>query len=79
MKQQIVLTHRYTTLRQTEKLDRFSTGQHWSAFRFYDKITKRNYLCGHKILSEGVFVTQLSSYAGMSAWPILNTSALKRV
>jgi hypothetical protein len=47
----------------SKKLDRSSTDQDLSMFRFYENIRTKIFFCGHNILTEGVFVTQLSSNA----------------
>ena len=62
-KQQFVVNHRYTVLQETgEKkklyiLPNRPTPQHAMFLRIY----KRSNFYGHSILTEGVFVTQLSS------------------
>jgi len=33
---------------------------------FYENVRRSDYFCGHRILTEGVFVNQLSSKAGIS-------------
>jgi len=60
---EFVVTHRYTLLQQIE-LDRPSTDQHLSMLCFYQNIWTSNF-CGY-ILTEGVFVTEVSSNAGIS-------------
>lgn len=61
MKMQFVLTHRYTVLEQTQKkLDRSVIDQHLNTSYFYEDIRRSNFLW-IKILTEGVFVTQLAS------------------
>jgi hypothetical protein len=67
MKQQLVVTHRYTVLQETEKkLDRSLTYQNLSMLCFYENIRTSNFFGGHNILIEGVFVTRLSRNAGIS-------------
>jgi hypothetical protein len=54
MKQQIVVTHRYTVLKEREKIDRSIINQHvgiWCFLRKYEK----QFFCGFNILTEGVF------------------------
>jgi len=46
MKQQFVLTHRYTVLQETEELDRSSVDQHLSMLCFYEHIRTRNFFVG---------------------------------
>jgi len=57
MKQQFVVNQRYTVLQETEKFDRSEMDQNLSILCFYDK----QFSCGHKILTEGVFLTQSQS------------------
>ena len=51
------MTHRFTVLQEKEKSDRFLIDQHVSIVMFF---------CRHGTLIEDVFVTQLSSTAGIS-------------
>jgi len=67
----IFLAHRYTVLPETQKYGRPSTDRHISMLWFYENMWIRNYLCGHNILTEIVFVTKLSGNAGISVWRIV--------
>jgi hypothetical protein len=57
--------------RRDRKLDRSSTDQHLRMLCSYENIMRSNYFCGHHILTEGVFVTQLSCNTGISVWRIV--------
>jgi len=70
MKQQFVVPHGYTSLQETEKLDRSSKDQHLSMLCFNENVKTKNF-CRHNILTDGLFVTQLSSNAENSAWRIV--------
>jgi len=70
MKQQFVVTHGYTHLQGVKNLDRPSVDQHLGILCYYENIRTSKY-CGHNILTETVFVTQLSTYEGISAWRIV--------
>jgi hypothetical protein len=67
MKEQFVVTHRYTIL-QVQKLDRSLIDKYLSMLGFLRIEERANFcfFCGHKILTEGVFVTQVFSNAGIS-------------
>ena len=66
MKEQFVVTHRYTIL-QVLKLDRSLIDKYLSMLGFMKiKGQEKFIFCGHKIFTEGVFVTQLFSNAGIS-------------
>ena len=63
MKQQFVASHQYSALQQTEE-----TSQLYDIAAFKQVMFLRNYkdqlqyfVCGQNVLTEGVFVTQLSS------------------
>jgi hypothetical protein len=66
MEQKFVLTHRTTTLKETKQtwpiLDRPTLKQ----ATFLRKYNEKRIFCGHIILLEGVFFTQLSGNAGIS-------------
>ena len=65
MKQEFVVPHRYTILWQTQtNLIDPAVDKYLSMLRFYNNI-RRFFFCEHKILTEGVFVTQLSRNAGI--------------
>jgi hypothetical protein len=64
MKQQMLVTHLYKFLQEAEEIDRSSTDQHLSMLYSYEN-TRNTLFCGHIILIEGVFVTQLSISAGI--------------
>jgi len=38
---------------------------------FLQKYKDKQYFCGHSILTEGVFVTHLSSNVGISVWWVI--------
>jgi len=46
------------------KLDQSSTDQYLSMLRFYENVSRSKFFFGHS-LSEGVFVTKLSSNVGI--------------
>jgi hypothetical protein len=56
--------------RRQRKVDRSLTDQQWSTSGFYEN-TKKHFLCEHKILTEIVFLTQLSSHARIWVWRIV--------
>jgi len=55
VKQLFVVTHRYTLLQKSEKIDRSVTDQNLNTLCFYESI-RRGFFCGY-ILTEGVFIT----------------------
>jgi len=64
MKQQFFITHRYTILQQTEKtwpILNMPAFKHVTFRKHQDK----QFYCGHDIMTEGVFVTQLPSDPGI--------------
>lgn len=61
MKEQSAVTRRYTVLQQTE-----TTDQQLRVFCFYATITRSNFICGHTIFKESVFVTQMSGDVAMA-------------
>jgi hypothetical protein len=65
MKQQLVVTRRYTVLQQTEKLHRFLIEQHLSVLRVHENVRTSNLLFANSILTEGVFVTERYSGVGV--------------
>jgi hypothetical protein len=65
VKQQFVLTHRYAVLQETEKLDQSAVDQTLKHVMFLQKYKNKKH-CGHKTCWQNVFVTQLSSNAGIS-------------
>jgi len=46
MKQQFLITHRYTVLQQTEKLKRTARDRHFSKLCFHGNIRSRNFVVG---------------------------------
>jgi hypothetical protein len=65
MKQQLVVTHRYSFTgdgKPGEILDRPTLKN----VRFFLIYTEKQFFCGYRILAENVFVTRLSSNAGIS-------------
>jgi hypothetical protein len=68
LKSDFFVTHRHTIVLETEKkLDRSSKDQNSSMLVFFfANIRTSNFFCGHNILTEGVFITALSSNAGIS-------------
>ena len=71
MKQEFVLTHGYAALQETEKLDRSSKEQHLSVLCFNKNVLKKRTFCGHNIVTDSLFVTQLSNNAENSVWRIV--------
>jgi hypothetical protein len=65
MKQQFLVTHLYTILQETTKSDQSSTGQ-LKHVMFLQKYKAKQFSYVHNILTEGVFVAQLSNNAGIS-------------
>jgi hypothetical protein len=65
MKQQFAITHQHTALQHTEQLDQTLTDQHLSRF-FFGKDKTLHIVCGHIVLTGGLFVNKLSSNAGIS-------------
>jgi len=68
MKQQFIVTHRHT-MRQ-EKLDRSSTDQQLKHVFLYKNMRTSNIFVD-TTLTEGVFVTNMSSNATISIWRIV--------
>jgi hypothetical protein len=66
MKQQILITHGRTVLQERQKCNRPSTERHLSVLRFSRKYKEEEFCCRHNILTDGVFVTEMSSNAGIS-------------
>jgi hypothetical protein len=66
MQQQFAVTHRYKRLQEKDKpspiLSRL-THQHGTFLRKYEAM---QLFCGHSILTEGVFVSEMSRAAGIS-------------
>jgi hypothetical protein len=65
----LLLTHRYTILPETEKLVRSLTDQYTSMF--LQKYKTQFFFSGYNILAQDAFLTQLSSNAGISVWRIV--------
>jgi hypothetical protein len=65
-----IVTNRHTFLQETELTWQIINRPHLSVLCVYENI-KRSSICGHNILIEGVFVTQMSSNVGISVWRIL--------
>jgi hypothetical protein len=76
MKQQSVVTDRHTVLWKAEKtrpiLIRLKHTHDMCLPRYKDK----SLFCGQNILTEGVFLSQLSSNAGISVWRIVLINSL---
>jgi len=66
MKQQFVVTHRYTTLRETKKKSPILSRPKLKHVMFLRKYKNNDLFSHNNILAEGAFVTQLSSDAGVS-------------
>ena len=67
MKQQFVATHPYTFLQEMEITWQFINRPAPKYGVFLQKYKDKQYFYGHSILTEGVFVTQLSSNVGISS------------
>ena len=77
LNQQFVANHRHTVSQKTlKKLDRPSIDQHVSMLCFYKTIRTSNSFCAHNILTEGVFLTHVSSNAGIPLWWIVGYDEL---
>jgi hypothetical protein len=81
---EICRKHRYKMLPETQKKPHLSSiDRYLSTLSFYKNICSNNFFCGHNILTEGVFVTQLSSNAGISVsrivWVTTNCSFMSDV
>jgi hypothetical protein len=70
MKQQFAVTHRHTVYGRQKKPDLSWIDQRLSTLCFLQKYKEKQFFCGNNILT-GVFVTQLSSDAGISVWRIV--------
>jgi hypothetical protein len=70
MKQQFVITHRHTTLKERKKTRQILNRTTCKHVMFLQKYKKKQF-CGHNILTEGVFLIQLSSNVGISFWGIV--------
>jgi hypothetical protein len=70
MKQQFAITHWHTIWQETEKTWRMLSSQTLKHVMFLQKCKDKQFVCGHNILTEGVFVTQLSSNTGISVLQI---------
>ena len=80
MKRRFVISHRYTFLPKTEDRDQSSVDQHLCMLCFYRNIrTGSFFFCGHNILAEGVFVTQLSSNVRIAVGQIVWDFAISGV
>jgi hypothetical protein len=65
MEQQFLVTHHYTILQETTKLDQSSTHQ-LKHVMFLQKYKVKQFSYVHDILAEGVFVAQLSNNVRIS-------------
>ena len=65
VKQQPVVTHRYTILQETEKTWQIFNRPICKHVMFLGKYVKKQLFCGHKISTEGKFETLLSNNAGI--------------
>jgi hypothetical protein len=63
MEQQFVATHRHTVLQETEKTSLILSRPTRKHVVLFTKYKKKQFSCVHNILTEAVFVTQLSSNA----------------
>jgi hypothetical protein len=67
MKQQLVVIYQYTILQDTEKTSLTLKRPTFKHLKFLKKIkNKQFFFLGHNILTESVFVTQMSSNARIS-------------
>lgn len=57
---------RYTVVQETERTRQIANRPTFKQVMFLGKYKEKEYFCGYKILTAGVFVTQLSSDAGIS-------------
>ena len=62
MKQQFVITHPHTFLQEMEITWQFINRPTLKYGVFLQKYKDNKYFCGHSILTEGVFVTQMSQF-----------------
>ena len=65
MKQQFAVTHRYTILQETEKDRRILSRKSVKHFVFLREHKDKQFGCGHKIMTEGLFLTPTSCNAGI--------------
>jgi hypothetical protein len=66
MKQQFVVTNTYSFLQDTGKTSPILNRRTFKHVMFLLKYKDSNVFCGHNILTEGVFVTQLFISVGIS-------------
>ena len=66
MQRQFVVTRRYTVLHETKKKRQNLNRPSRKHVLFLRKCEEKRFVCGHNILTEGVFVTKLSSNSGIS-------------
>jgi hypothetical protein len=66
MKQQFGVTHQYTVYRRQKKNSPILNRPTVKRIMFLRKYKEKQFFCGHNFLTEGVFVTQLYSNAGIS-------------
>ena len=66
MKKLSVITHRYTTLYETQKTFSIPDSPKFKHVMVLRKYKGKRFLCGQNILTDALFVTQLSSYVGIS-------------
>ena len=61
MEQPFVITHLYTALQEIKKIDMIINRTTFKHVTFLRKYKEKQCFCGHKILTDGVFVVQLCS------------------
>jgi hypothetical protein len=66
MKKQSVITHRYLTIYETQKTFSILDIPKFKQVMVLRRYKIKQFLCGQNILTEALFVTQLSSYMGIS-------------
>jgi hypothetical protein len=71
MKQQFVVIHLYIVSQETEKTWQVLNRPTFKHVMFLWEYKESHIFCGHKILTEGVFVSQLSSSVEILIWRIV--------
>ena len=66
MEQKFVVTHQTTVLKEAERTWPILSRRTLKHVKFLRKCYDKRIFCGHIVLLEGVFVTQLSGNAGIS-------------
>ena len=66
MKQRFVVTHQYTVLQETERTWVILYRPNLTHIMFLWKYKNQQFFCGHNILTEGLFVTELSRCRNLS-------------